>query len=58
MFGLASLAGFLAFRVLKSSPPKSAMEHDPMNNRFDPMNNRFDPMNNRFEGRTGQFHGT
>jgi hypothetical protein len=51
MFGLASLAGFLAFRVLKSSPPKSAMEHDPMNNRFD-------PMNNRFEGRTGQFHGT
>jgi len=51
VFGLASLAGFLAFRVLKSSPPKSAMEHDPMNNRFD-------PMNNRFEGRTGQFHGT
>ena len=53
MFGLASLAGFLAFRVLKSSPPS-----DPMNNGFDPMNNRFDPMNNRFEGRTGQFHGT
>ena len=51
MFGLASLAGFLAFRVLKSSPPKSAMEHDPMNNRFD-------PMNNRSEGTTGQFHGT
>jgi hypothetical protein len=44
VFGLASLAGFLAFRVLKSSPPKSAMEHD--------------PMNNRFEGRTGQFRGT
>jgi hypothetical protein len=58
MFGLASLAGFLAFRVLKSSPPKSAIEHDPMDNRYDPMNNRFDPMNNRFEGRTGQFHGT
>jgi uncharacterized protein YjbJ (UPF0337 family) len=51
VFGLASLAGFLAFRVLKSSPPKSAMKHDPMNNRFE-------PMNNRFEGRTGQFHGT
>ena len=29
VFGLASLAGFLAFRVLKSSPPESAMEHDP-----------------------------
>jgi hypothetical protein len=51
VFGLASLAGFLAFRVLKSSPPKNAIEHDPMNNRFD-------PMNNRFEGTTGQFHGT
>jgi hypothetical protein len=51
VFGLASLAGFLAFRVLKSSPPKSAMEHEPVNNRFD-------PMNKRFEGRTGQFHGT
>lgn len=47
VFGLASLAGFLAFRVLKSSPP-SAMEHEPMNNRFD-------PMNNRSEGRMGQF---
>jgi hypothetical protein len=29
VFGLASLAGFLAFRVLKSSPPESAMEDDP-----------------------------
>jgi hypothetical protein len=51
MFGLASLAGFLAFRVLKSSPPKSAVEHDPMNDRFD-------SINRRSEYRTGQFHGT
>lgn len=51
MFGLASLAGFLAFRVLKSSPPERSMEHDPMNDRFD-------PMPNRSERRTGQFHGT
>jgi hypothetical protein len=29
VFGLASLAGFLAFRVLKSSPPESAMEPTP-----------------------------
>lgn len=50
VFGLASLAGFLAFRVLKSSPP-SAREHEPMNDRFDAMNRRSDY-------RTGQFHGT
>jgi hypothetical protein len=43
VFGLASLAGFLAFRVLKSRPPESAMEHD--------------PMTERFESRAGQFHG-
>jgi hypothetical protein len=43
VFGLASLAGFLAFRVLKSSPPESAMEHD--------------PMTERFESRSEQFHG-
>jgi hypothetical protein len=43
VFGLASLAGFLAFRVLKSSPPESSREHD--------------PMTARFEGRAGQFHG-
>jgi hypothetical protein len=43
VFALASLAGFLAFRVLKSSPPESAMEHD--------------PMTERFESRAGQFHG-
>jgi hypothetical protein len=28
VFGLASLAGFLAFRVIKSSPPESSMEQD------------------------------
>jgi hypothetical protein len=43
VFGLASLAGFLAFRVLKSSPPESVMEHD--------------PMTERFERRARQFHG-
>jgi hypothetical protein len=42
VFGLASLAGFLAFRVIKSSPPESSME---------------DPMSEGFEGRAGQFHG-
>jgi hypothetical protein len=44
VFGLASLAGFLAFRVLKSTPPESSARHD--------------PMTERFEGRAGQFHGT
>jgi ABC-type transporter Mla subunit MlaD len=43
VFGLASLAGFLAFRVIKSSPPESSMEQD--------------PMRERFKGRAGQFHG-
>jgi ElaB/YqjD/DUF883 family membrane-anchored ribosome-binding protein len=43
VFGLASLVGFLAFRVLKSSPPESAVEHD--------------PMAERFESKAGQFHG-
>jgi hypothetical protein len=43
VFGLASLAGFLAFRVLKSSPPESSMQHD--------------PMTERFESRAEQFHG-
>jgi hypothetical protein len=44
VFGLASLAGFLAFRVLKSTPTESSAEHD--------------PMTERFEGRARQFHGT
>jgi hypothetical protein len=35
VFGLASLAGFLAFRVIKSSPPESSMEQDPMSERFE-----------------------
>jgi hypothetical protein len=43
VFGLASLAGFLAFRVLKSSPPESSMQHH--------------PMTERFESRAEQFHG-
>jgi ABC-type transporter Mla subunit MlaD len=44
VFGLASLVGFLAFRVLKSTPTESSAEHD--------------PMTERFEGRARQFHGT
>ncbi len=44
IFGLASLAGFLAFRVLKSSPPDG--------NRLD------DRSDESFGGRAGQFHGT
>jgi hypothetical protein len=43
VFGLASLAGFLAFRVLKSNPSESAMEHE--------------PVGERFKSRAGQFHG-
>jgi hypothetical protein len=44
VFGLASLAGFLAFRVLKSSPPDRG--------RLD------DRSHEPFGGRAGQFHGT
>jgi hypothetical protein len=44
VFGLASLAGFLAFRVLKSSPPDGR--------RLD------DRSRDRFGERAGQFHGT
>jgi hypothetical protein len=44
VFGLASLAGFLAFRVLKSSPPDG--------DRLD------DRSREPFGGRAGQFHGT
>jgi hypothetical protein len=43
VFGLASLAGFLAFRVIKSSPPESSMEQG--------------PTRDRFRGRAGQSHG-
>jgi hypothetical protein len=44
VFGLASLAGFLAFRVLKSSPPRGSQYEE---------RNR-EP----FGERAGQFHGT
>jgi hypothetical protein len=44
VFGLASLAGFLAFRVLKSSPPRGGQYDDRSRDRFGPS--------------AGQFHGT
>jgi hypothetical protein len=44
VFGLASLAGFLAFRMLKSSPPRGG-QYD-------------DRSHEPFGGRAGQFHGT
>jgi hypothetical protein len=44
VFGLASLAGFLAFRVLRSSSPEGS--------RLD------DRSHEPFGGRAGQFHGT
>jgi hypothetical protein len=49
VFGLASLAGFLAFRVLKSTPPHSSGEA-----RSD------DPYRHRqlTDERSGKFHGT
>jgi hypothetical protein len=43
VFGLASLAGFLAFRVFKSAPPEHLAEHE--------------RGSERFERRAGQFHG-
>jgi hypothetical protein len=48
VFGLASLAGFLAFRVLKSSTPRPSWEQEW----------EHDSRTGRFEGRAGQFHGT
>jgi hypothetical protein len=44
VFGLASLAGFLAFRVFKSTPPRSSA--DPYRG------------TQRFPESAGQFHGT
>jgi hypothetical protein len=44
VFGLASLAGFLAFRVLKSTPPRSST--DPHSG------------TEHFDRGAGQFHGT
>jgi hypothetical protein len=48
VFGLASLAGFLAFRVLKSRPPEQSAEQDRGTERFE-----------RSAGQSpgGQFHG-
>jgi hypothetical protein len=51
MFGLASLAGFLAFRVLKSTPSHSSGNQSTRSD--DPYRDR------QFSGeRLGQFHGT
>jgi hypothetical protein len=51
VFGLASLAGFLAFRVLKSTPPRSS--GDQVTRSDDPYRHR------QLAGeRPGQFHGT
>jgi hypothetical protein len=47
VFGLASLAGFLAFRVLKSSTPRASWEQEW----------EHDSRTRRFEGRARQFHG-
>ena len=44
VFGLASLAGFLAFRLFKSSPPRGGQHDDRSRDRFGPP--------------AGQFHGT
>jgi hypothetical protein len=49
VFGLASLAGFLAFRVLKSSRPELSWEQERSWER--------EPMSGRFERRPGQPHG-
>src|SRR5205085_10238182 len=46
VFGLASLAGFLAFRVLKSSTPRPSWEQEW----------EHDSRTRRFESRAGQFH--
>jgi hypothetical protein len=43
VFGLASLAGFLAFRIFKSAPPEHLAEHE--------------RGSERFERSAGQFHG-
>ena len=49
VFGLASLAGFLAFRLLKSSTPEGSWERERSRGR--------EPMTERFEERAGQYHG-
>jgi hypothetical protein len=49
VFGLASLAGFVAFRVLKSSVPKPSWDSE--------RSWEHEHMSERFEGRAGQYHG-
>ena len=56
VFGLASLAGFLAFRVLKSSPPHEDFRM--LKNSSAEGGRRDDRSQEPFGGRTGQFHGT
>jgi hypothetical protein len=41
VFGLASLAGFLAFRIFKSAPPEQDAEHERGSERFEPRAGRF-----------------
>jgi hypothetical protein len=53
VFGLASLAGFLAFRVLKSRPPEESAERDRGTERFERSAGQF--QSGQFRGR--QFHG-
>jgi hypothetical protein len=56
VFGLASLAGFLAFRVLKSSPPDGEFR---MLKSGSPEADRLGDRSREPLGqRTGQFHGT
>jgi hypothetical protein len=53
VFGLASLAGFLAFRVLKSRPTEGSAERDRGTERFERSAGQF--QGGQFRG--GQFHG-
>ena len=53
VFGFASLAGFLAFRVLKSRPPEESKERDRGTERFERSAGQF--QGGQFRG--GQFHG-
>jgi hypothetical protein len=53
VFGLASLAGFLAFRIFKSAPPEQYAEHERGTDRFERSAGQFE--GGQFRG--GQFHG-
>jgi hypothetical protein len=53
VFGLASLAGFLAFRVLKSRPPEESAEQYRRTERFERSGGQF--RGGPYGG--GQFHG-